>query len=114
MVRPSGKERSEENSGTEAVRKPIEELEKEVREQWRMQPGSDRSTLPPQLIVDYFSFEEVHSVLSRNKVQVLGAFDEMSSFYGQLDLFKHTGSTLDRKTLLSLSSGASCPLTFQT
>ena len=89
------------------VRKPIEELEKEVREQWRMQPGSDRSTPPPQLIVDYFSFEELHSVLSRNKGQVLGAFDEMSSFYGQLDLFKHTGSTLDRKTLLSLNSGAS-------
>ena len=31
----------------------------------------------------------------------------MSSFYGQLDLFKHMGSTIDRKTLLTLNGGGS-------
>ena len=57
--------------------------------------------------MDHFSFEELHAILSRNNGQVLGAFDEITSFYGQLDLFKHTGATIDRKTLLSLNSGSS-------
>ena len=89
------------------VRKPIDDIEKEVWDQWMLEAGNDHSTPPPQLIVDYFSFEELHAILSRNSGRVLGAFDEMSSFYGQLDLFKHSGSTLDRKTLLSLNSGSS-------
>ena len=67
----------------------------------------DQSIPPPQLIVDHFSLEQLHAILSRNNGQVLGAFDEITSFYGQLDLFKRTGSTIDRKTLLSLSSGSS-------
>ena len=45
---------------------------------------------PPQLLVDNFNFEELHCILKRNGNQVLGMFDEMSS-YAQLDLFKHTG-----------------------
>ena len=57
--------------------------------------------------MDHFSFKELHAILSRNNGQVLGAFDEITSFYGQLDLFKHTGATIDRKTLLSLNSGSS-------
>ena len=32
----------------------------------------------------YFSFEELHSILAQNNGHVLGCFDEMSSFYGQL------------------------------
>ena len=67
----------------------------------------DQSIPPPQLIVDHFSLEQLNAILSRNNGQVLGAFDEITSFYGQLDLFKHTGSTIDRKTLLSLNSGSS-------
>ena len=86
------------------VRKPIEEIE--IRDQWSQDADQDKS-IPPQLIVDHFSFEELHAILSRNNGQVLGAFDEITSFYGQLDLFKHTGSTIDRKTLLSLNSGSS-------
>ena len=41
-----------------------------------------------RLIVDSFSFEEVHSILALNNGQVIGCFDEMSSFYGQLDFFE--------------------------
>ena len=50
----------------------------------------DQSIPPPQLIVDHFSLEQLHAILSRNNGQVLGAFDEITSFYGQLDLFKRT------------------------
>ena len=101
------KKREKKTAALKQVRKPIEDIEKEVRDQCMLEAGNDRSTPPPQLIVDYFSFEELHAILSRNKGQVLGTYDEISSFYGQLDLFKYTGSTLDRKTLLSLNSGSS-------
>ena len=42
--------------------------------------------------------------MCRYRSQVLGCFDEMSTFYGQLDLYKHS-STVDRKTLLTLNGG---------
>jgi len=69
------------------VRKPIEEIEKEIRDQWSQDVDQDKSIPPPQLIVDHFSFEELHAILSSNNGQVLGAFDEITSFYGQLALF---------------------------
>ena len=31
-------------------------------------------------------------MMKRNGNKVLGMFDEMSSFYAQLDVFKHTGT----------------------
>ena len=35
-------------------------------------------------------------------------FDKMSTLYSQLDLFKHSGSVMDRKTLITLNGGSSC------
>ena len=43
----------------------------------------------------------------------MGCFDKMSSFYRQLDLFKHAGSTVDRKTLLTLNGGGAWSRNFQ-
>ena len=42
--------------------------------------------------------------MCRNWSQVLGCLDEMSTFYGQLDLYKYS-STVDHKTLLTLNGG---------
>ncbi len=95
------------------IRKPVEELELSLRQQWKDSTAADKPESPPQLIVDHFSFEELHSILARNGGQVLGCFDEMSSFYGQLDLFKHTGSTVDRKTLLTLNGGGAWSRNFR-
>ena len=95
------------------IRKPIEELETDLRLEWQQNTDQSKPSVPPQLIVDYFSFEELHSILARNNGQVLGCFDEMSSFYGQLDLFKHMGSTIDRKTLLTLNGGGSWSRNFK-
>ena len=95
------------------IRKPIEELETELRLEWQQNTDQSKPSVPPQLIVDYFSFEELHSILARNNGQGLGCFDEMSSFYGQLDLFKHMGSTIDRKTLLTLNGGGSWSRNFK-
>ena len=66
--------------------------------------GEGESSTPSQLIVDHFSFEELHTVMLRNDCKLLGFFDELSCFYGQLDLYKHS-STVDRKTLLTLNGG---------
>ena len=46
---------------------------------------------PLQLLMDTFSFEELHRIMKRNHNQMLDLFEEMSSFYAQLDLFKHSG-----------------------
>ena len=62
---------------------------------------------PPQLIIDNFSFEELHHVMKRNGSQILGLFDEMSTLYAQLDLYKQSGSVMDRKTLITLNGGSS-------
>ena len=76
------------------IRKPIEQLETTLREQWASEESETKPKTPPQLLVDNFSFEELHAVMKRNNNQILGFFDEMSSFYSQLDLFKHSGTIL--------------------
>ena len=45
--------------------------------------------------------------MRRNGSQILGLFDEMSTMYGQLDLYKQSGSVMDRKTLITLNGGSS-------
>ncbi len=82
------------------------DLQKKLHEAWKANDDEDKLPQPPQLIIDHFSFEELHTIMCRNRGQILGLFDEMSSFYGQLDLYKHS-STMDRKTLLTLNGGGS-------
>ena len=88
------------------IRKPIEKMEVKLRDKWESTSDEKKSSYPPQLIIDHFSFEELHTVMSRNECKLLGMFDELSCFYGQLDLYKHS-STVDRKTLLTLNGGGS-------
>lgn len=73
------------------IRQALEGIEKERIQDWEADISDNKPKTPPQLLVDNFSFEELHSVMKRNGNQTLGLFDEMSSFYAQLDLFKHTG-----------------------
>ena len=94
------------------VKKPVEDLQKKLVDEWHRSDEENKPTQPPQLVVDHFSFEELHSIMCRNRGQVLGLFDEMSSFYGQLDLYKHS-STVDRKTLLTLNGGGSWSRNFK-
>ena len=46
-------------------------------------------------------------MMKRNGSQILGLFDEMSTMYSQLDLYKQSGSVMDRKTLITLNGGSS-------
>ena len=92
------------------LKKPLEEIEYIEAEKWRLhqqQLATTTTDNPPQLCIDNFSFEELHHVMKRNGSQILGLFDEMSTMYSQLDLYKQSGSVMDRKTLITLNGGSS-------
>ena len=52
--------------------------------------------------------------MKRNGSQILGLFDEMSTMYSQLDLYKQSGSVMDRKTLITLNGGSSWSRNYKT
>ena len=70
------------------ITKPVEGLETELRLKWQHSMDQSKPSAPPQLIVDYFSFEKLHSILARNNGQLCGCFDEMSSFLWPASSFK--------------------------
>ena len=88
------------------LKKPLQEIEEKEAEKWMEKNDTEQSKPSPQLCVDNFSFEKLHSVMKRNGSQILGLFDEMSTMYGQLDLYKQSGSIMDRKTLITLNGGS--------
>ena len=63
--------------------------------------------------MEQFSFEQLHSVMASNHGTALGLYDEMSTMYEQLDVYKHAGSRQDRYTLLKLYNGSSWSRTFR-
>ena len=73
----------------------------------------DQQSEPPQLVVQQFSMEALHQIMMNNNCQILGMYDEMSVMYGQLDAYKHSGSRLDRSTLLDLYNGGSWSRNFR-
>ena len=87
----AAKKGEKKTAAVRTIRRPLEEIQKEMVEAWEADISDEKPKTPPQILVDNFSFEELHCVMKRNGNQVLGIFDEMSSFYAQLDLFKHTG-----------------------
>ena len=52
--------------------------------------------------------------MKRNGSQILGLFDEMNTMYGQVDLYKQSGSVMDRKTLITLNGGSSWSRNYKT
>ena len=89
------------------LKNPLIDIEAELQEKWQRDMAEDKPTTPPQLCTKHFSFEELHNVMRRNGSQMLGLFDEMSTLYGQLDLYRHSGFVMDRKTLITLNGGSS-------
>lgn len=74
---------------------------------------SDIQGEAPQLVVQQFSMEALHHTMLKNKNQILALYDEMSVMYSQLDAYKHSGSRLDRSTLLDLYNGGSWSRNFK-
>ena len=58
------------------IRQALEGIEKERIQEWEADISDDKHKTPPQLLVDNFSFVELHSVMKRNGNQILGLFDE--------------------------------------
>ena len=81
--------------------------------EWASERRQADDVEPPQLVVQQFSMEALHNIMLRNGSQMLGLYDEMSVMYGQLDAYKHSGSTLDRSTLLDLYNGGSWARNFK-
>ena len=48
------------------VKRPIEQLQKKLQDTWAIDDDDDKPVQPPQLVVDHFSFEELHSLMCRN------------------------------------------------
>ena len=101
----AAKKGEKKTAALKTIRQPIERIESELKAEWEEDTTEGKPSTPPQICIDHFSFEELHCVMKRNHCRILGFFDEMSSLYGQLDLFKHNGSTVDRKTLITLNGG---------
>ena len=88
-------------------------MEKEEVKKWVENKDEDKTDEAPQLVVQQFSMEALHHIMARNNSQILGMYDEMSVMYGQLDAYKHSGSRLDRSTLLDLYNGGSWSRNFK-
>ncbi len=104
----AAKKGEKKTAALKVVKTPLERLQAEMSEKWKCDTSEHKPKTPPQLLVDNFSFEELHCIMPRNGCQTLGLFDEMSSFYAQLDLFKHSGITM-----ISYSYLYSCFVEFQ-
>lgn len=89
------------------LKKPLQDIKEKEAEKWMEKHSTGQTDAPPQLCIDNFSFEELHNVMKRNGSQILRLFDEMSTVYGQLDLYKQSGSVMDRKILITLNGGSS-------
>lgn len=85
--------------------KPVGEIQKEMQNDFKEENVEAQEKDLPRLLVDHFSFEKLHQVMSQNDNKVLGAYDELTQFYNMLDHYK-TNSTMDRKALLALNGGA--------
>lgn len=75
--------------------------------------GKNSTPQPPQQLVEQFSFEQLHSIMANNNGSALGFYDEMSTMYEQLDIYKHAGSRQDRSTFLKLYNRGSWSRTFR-
>ena len=61
------------------IKRAMEAIEKTMKAKWEQDSSETKNKCPPQLLVDSFSFEELHCLMTANKYQMLGMFDEMSS-----------------------------------
>ena len=91
----------------------VTKMEDTVQAQWIIGNPDESLKAMPQIMIDYFSFEELHEVLKANNGQILGLYGEFMSLIEQLDIYKPSASSLDRKTFLSLNGGSKWRRNFQ-
>ena len=83
--------------------KPVRDIQEDLQREYKETEDAQGKDLP-RLLVDHFSFEKLHQIMSGNDNKILGAYDELTQFYNMLDHYK-ANSTMVRKTLLALNGG---------
>lgn len=86
------------------ISKPVCEMQKDLQNEYKEEHSNAEEKDLPRLLVDHFSFEKLHQVMTQNNNQILGVYDELTQFYNMVDIYK-SNSTMDRKTLLALNGG---------
>ena len=66
-------------AGLKRIKNPIEKLQKKLQQESVSDESTDQGQ-SSQLIVDHFSFEELHSIMCKNRGQVLGLFVQSARF----------------------------------
>lgn len=79
-------------------------MQKDLQNEYKEEHSNAEEKDLPRLLVDHFSFEKLHQVMTQNNNQILGVYDELTQFYNMVDIYK-SNSTMDRKTLLALNGG---------
>ena len=69
----------------------LQEIEEMLAERDDDDDDCNEEETQQQLLIDHFSFEELFNVMSKNGNKILALYDEMTTFYGLLDLFKPNG-----------------------
>ena len=98
------KDKKKKTAALNVLAGPVREIEQDLQNDFKQDNPEAQDRDLPRLLVDHFSFEKLHQVMSQNNNKVLGAYDELTQFYNMLDHYK-TNSTVDRKTLLALKGG---------
>ena len=62
----AAKKGEKKTAALKVIRKPFEKLQEDIVEEWKEDISEDKPQTPPQLLVDNFSFEELHCILKRN------------------------------------------------
>ncbi|XP_063438345.1 uncharacterized protein LOC134719271 [Mytilus trossulus] len=105
------------------IKDAVTRIQDAKQKQWTMQQETKSETptrntksslqVPPQIIIDVFSMEEMHSVLLRNNYQVIGIYEEIKVLHQSLDIYKPGGSLVDRKQFLNLNGGSAWDRNFK-
>ena len=102
-AREKGKKKT---AALNVLSRPVREIEQDLQNDFKQENPEAQDRELPRLLVDHFSFEKLHQVMSQNNNKVLGACGELTQFYNMLHHYKTNSTMADRKTLLALNGGA--------
>ena len=75
--------------------RPVREIEQDLQNDFKQDNPEAQDRDLPRFLVDHFSFEKLHQVMSQNNNKVLGEYDELTQFYNMLDHYK-TNSMMEK------------------
>ena len=89
-AREKGKKKT---AALNVLARPVREIEQDLQNDFKQDNPEAQDRELPRLLVDHFSLEKLHQVMSQNNNKVLGACGELTQFYNMLHHYK-TNSTM--------------------